>query len=155
MSDLEDLYREIILDHYRSPRNSGELEPPAHKAEGFNPLCGDEIVVYLLMDDDNKIAEIKIGGQGCSISQSSASMMSAAVKGKTPEEARELMSSFKGLMSIAEKGEELTEPTPSEIRELGDLAALRGVVKFPTRIKCATLGWNTLEEALSAAAQAT
>lgn len=152
MSDLEDLYREIILDHYRSPRNSGELEPPAHKAEGFNPLCGDEIVVYLLLDDDGTISDIKIGGQGCSISQSSASMMSAAVKGKTAEQARELMSSFKGLMSIADKGEELSEPTPSEIRELGDLAALRGVVKFPTRIKCATLGWNTLEEALTAVA---
>ena len=149
MSDLEDLYREIILDHYRSPRNSGELEPPAHRAEGFNPLCGDEIVVYLLLGDDNTISDIKIGGQGCSISQSSASMMSSAVKGKTVEQARELMASFKGLMSIAGKGEELAEPSPSEIRELGDLAALRGVVKFPTRIKCATLGWNTLEQAIS------
>ncbi len=149
MSDLEDLYREIILDHYRSPRNSGELEPPAHKAEGFNPLCGDEIVVYLQLDDDNTIADIKIGGQGCSISQSSASMMSAAVKGKTVEQAQELMGSFKGLMSIADKGEELAEPTPAEIRELGDLAALRGVVKFPTRIKCATLAWNTLDQAIS------
>lgn len=148
MSDLEDLYREIILDHYRSPRNSGTLDPPAHKAEGFNPLCGDEIVVYLLLDDTGKIADIKIGGQGCSISQSSASMMSAAVKGKTPAQARELMSSFKGLMSISDKGDDLAEPTASEIRELGDLAALRGVVKFPTRIKCATLGWNTLEQAL-------
>ena len=148
MSDLEDLYREIILDHYRSPRNSGTLDPPAHKAEGFNPLCGDEIVVYLLLDDTGKIADIKIGGQGCSISQSSASMMSAAVKGKTPAQARKLMSSFKGLMSISDKGDDLAEPTASEIRELGDLAALRGVVKFPTRIKCATLGWNTLEQAL-------
>jgi nitrogen fixation NifU-like protein len=149
MSDLEDLYREIILDHYRSPRNSGTLEPPAQKAEGFNPLCGDEIVVYLLLGDDGTIADIKIGGQGCSISQSSASMMSAAVKGKTPDQARKLLSSFKALMSIAERGEDLAEPSPSEIRELGDLAALRGVVKFPTRIKCATLGWNTLEQALN------
>lgn len=149
MSDLEDLYREIILDHYRSPRNSGALEtPPAHKSEGFNPLCGDEIIVYLLRDD-GRIADIKIGGQGCSISQSSASMMSAAVKGKTVSEARALMRSFKNLMSIAEEGGELAEPTPSEIRELGDLAALRGVVKFPTRIKCATLSWNTLDQALT------
>ncbi len=154
MSELEDLYREIILDHYRSPRNSGELDPPAHKAEGFNPLCGDEILVYLLMGEDDKIADIRIGGQGCSISQSSASMMSAAVKGKTAEEARALMSSFKRLMGVAEKGEELSEPTPAELRELGDLAALHGVVKFPTRIKCATLGWNTLEEALGTAADA-
>jgi len=149
MSDLEDLYREIILDHYRSPRNSGALEPPAHKAEGFNPLCGDEIVVYLLLGEDGTITDIKIGGQGCSISQSSASMMSAAVKGKSPAEARKLMSSFKALMSITDSGSGLAEPTPSEIRELGDLAALRGVVKFPTRIKCATLGWNTLEQALN------
>ena len=150
MTDLEDLYREIILDHYRSPRNSGELEtPPAHRAEGFNPLCGDEIVVYLLVADDGTISDIKIGGQGCSISQSSASMMSAAVKGKTVTQVRDLMKSFKGLMSIAAEGAELAEPSPSEIRELGDLAALRGVVKFPTRIKCATLSWNTLDQALT------
>ncbi|NNF53505.1 MAG: SUF system NifU family Fe-S cluster assembly protein [Acidimicrobiales bacterium] len=152
MSDIEDLYREIILDHYRSPRNAGELEtPPATKAEGFNPLCGDEIVVYLILDDAGIITDLKVGGQGCSISQSSASMMSAAVKGKTVEHAREVMKTFKGLMSIAETGAELTEPTPDEIRKLGDLAALRGVVKFPTRIKCATLSWNTLDEALNEA----
>ena len=152
MSNLEDLYREIILDHYRSPRNSGELEtPPANKAEGFNPLCGDEIVVYVIVDDAGVITDLKVGGQGCSISQSSASMMSAAVKGKTVEQAREVMKSFKGLMSIAEAGAELTEPTSDEIRKLGDLAALRGVVKFPTRIKCATLSWNTLDQALNEA----
>ncbi|NNE96230.1 MAG: SUF system NifU family Fe-S cluster assembly protein [Acidimicrobiales bacterium] len=148
MSDLEDLYREIILDHYRSPRNSGTLEPPARKAEGFNPLCGDEIIVYLLVGDDGVIDDIKIGGQGCSISQSSASMMSSAVKGKTVEQARALMGSFKAMMSIETDGNALAEPTPGEIRSLGDLAALRGVVKFPTRIKCATLSWNTLEQAL-------
>ena len=84
MPGLEDLYREIILDHYRNPRNRGELDvPPAHRVEGFNPLCGDEIVVYLDVDDDGTISDIRITGQGCSISQSSASMMSAAVKGKT------------------------------------------------------------------------
>ena len=83
MPGLEDLYREIILDHYRNPRNRGELEtPPAHRTEGFNPLCGDEIVVYVSVDGDGHLAEIKIGGQGCSISQSTASMMYAAVKGK-------------------------------------------------------------------------
>ncbi|MDH4280106.1 MAG: iron-sulfur cluster assembly scaffold protein, partial [Acidimicrobiia bacterium] len=81
MSGLEDLYREIILDHYRNPRNRGELEsPPAHRSEGFNPLCGDEVVVYIDVDDSGTITDIKIGGQGCSISQSAASMMSAAVK---------------------------------------------------------------------------
>jgi nitrogen fixation NifU-like protein len=153
MPGLEDLYREIILDHYRSPRNRGELEsPPAHRAEGFNPLCGDEIVVYLLLDDD-LIADVKIGGQGCSISQSSASMMSAAVKGKTVAEARELLRAFKAMMSIHEHelgGDEHTHEDPEPLPEvkLGDLEALRGVVKFPVRIKCATLSWNTLAQAL-------
>jgi nitrogen fixation protein NifU and related proteins len=96
MSGLEDLYREIILDHYRSPRNRGELpSPPAHRVEGFNPLCGDEIVVYIDVDDPSLgdeavVSDIRIGGQGCSISQSSASMMSAAVKGRTVAEVRDL-----------------------------------------------------------------
>jgi nitrogen fixation NifU-like protein len=90
MPGLEDLYREIILDHYRNPRNRGELAaPPAHRVEGFNPLCGDEIIVFVDLSD-GVISDIRIGGQGCSISQSSASMMSAAVKGKTVDEARAL-----------------------------------------------------------------
>ncbi len=150
MAGLEDLYREIILDHYRSPRNKGALDtPPAHKAEGFNPLCGDEIVVYLLLDDNDTIADIKIGGQGCSISQSSASMMSAAVKGKSVAEARKMMASFKAMMSIHENdlGGDGTEASDPADLELGDLEALRGVVKFPVRIKCATLSWNTLNQA--------
>ena len=153
MPGLEDLYREIILDHYRSPRNRGELEsPPARRAEGFNPLCGDEIVVYLLLDGDT-IADVKIGGQGCSISQSSASMMSAAVKGKTVAEARDLLRAFKAMMSIHEHelgGDEHTHEDSEPLTEvkLGDLEALRGVVKFPVRIKCATLSWNTLAQAL-------
>ena len=158
MPGLEDLYREIILDHYRSPRNRGELEtPPAVRAEGFNPLCGDEIVLYLDLDDD-RIVDIKIGGQGCSISQSSASMMSAAVKGKTVAEARALLRRFKGLMSIHEQalGGDGTESEADDAAtgahepevSLGDLEALQGVVKFPVRIKCATLAWNTLTQAL-------
>ena len=154
MPGLEDLYREIILDHYRSPRNRGELEsPPAVRAEGFNPLCGDEIVVFLDVDGDGTITDVKIGGQGCSISQSSASMMSAAIKGKSAEETRELIRAFKQMMSIHETGldgegdGELTE-ADIESLELGDLEALRGVVKFPVRIKCATLSWNTLSQAL-------
>ena len=103
MPGLEDLYREIILDHYRNPRNRGELPvPPAHRVEGFNPLCGDEIVVYLDVDD-GVVTDVKIGGQGCSISQSSASMMSAAVKGKTVDEARALIRAFKAMMSIHEQ----------------------------------------------------
>jgi nitrogen fixation protein NifU and related proteins len=159
MPGLEDLYREIILDHYRSPRNRGELEtPPATKSEGFNPLCGDEVVLYLLVED-GKVADVKIGGQGCSISQASTSMMSAAVKGKTVEEARKLISAFKALMSIHESKLE-GESDGTDLQEeldgvrLGDLEALQGVVKFPVRIKCATLAWNTLQQGLDEVAVA-
>ena len=151
VAGLEDLYREVILDHYRSPRNRGELEtPPALMAKGFNPLCGDEIHVYLLVEDGT-IAEIRIGGQGCSISQSSASMMSTAVMGRTPDEARKVLRSFKKMMSIHEHdldGETDPSDQSPDSSGLGDLEALRGVVKFPVRIKCATLGWNTLDQAL-------
>ncbi len=162
MPGLEDLYREIILDHYRSPRNRGELEtPPAVRVEGFNPLCGDEIVVTIDVQD-GVLADIKIAGTGCSISQSSASMMSAAVKGKSVAEARDLIATFKGMMSIHEAtlpsgaGDagtiEETEPEAIDIDALGELAALQGVVKFPVRIKCATLSWNTLAQGLDEAA---
>ena len=157
MPGLEDLYREIILDHYRNPRNRGELEtPPAVRADGFNPLCGDEIIVYIDVDDDGVITDVGIGGQGCSISQSSASMMSAAIKGRSVAEARGLISSFKAMMSIHETeiGGDGTEAEADETETelpLGDLEALRGVVKFPVRIKCATLSWNTLAQALDEA----
>jgi nitrogen fixation NifU-like protein len=166
MPGLEDLYREIILDHYRSPRNRGELPvPPATRAEGFNPLCGDEIVVYLTVDD-GRIVDVKIGGQGCSISQSSASMMSAAVKGRTIDEARSLIRAFKGMMSIHEHrlggdasdgddvGDDDAAAVPPADVKLGDLEALQGVVKFPVRIKCATLSWNTLQQGLDEAISA-
>jgi len=153
MPGLEDLYREIILDHYRNPRNRGELEaPPAHRVEGFNPLCGDEIVVYIDVDD-GVVTDIRIGGQGCSISQSSASMMSAAVKGKTIDEVHDLTRAFKAMMSIHEsnlEGEDADLDEAAEVK-LGDLEALRGVVKFPVRIKCATLSWNTLAQGLDEA----
>lgn len=144
MPGLEDLYREIILDHYKSPRNRGTLEPPAIRTEGHNPLCGDEIEVYLLVED-GIVTDVKIGGQGCSISQSSASMMSAAVKGKTVEQVRALVHRFRHMMSIEEEDE------PDLSTPLGDLEALQGVVKFPVRIKCAVLAWNTLAEALDQA----
>jgi nitrogen fixation NifU-like protein len=152
MNDLDDLYREIILDHYRSPRNRGELEsPPAHRVEGFNPLCGDEVVVSLLVED-GRLADLKIGGSGCSISQSSASLMSSAVKGKTVHEVFQLIRTFKGMMSIheAQLGHEgdTEEPEEVDIAKLGELAALQGVVKFPVRIKCATLSWNALAQGL-------
>ena len=158
MAGLEDLYREIIIDHYRNPRNKGELEtPPAHKTEGMNPLCGDEIAVYLLVDgsgDSAVVNDIKIGGQGCSISQSSASMMSAIVKGKTVAQARELIGAFKSLMNIhdssddADGSEDHDHDHPVSEVKLGDIEALRGVVKFPVRIKCATLAWFTMEQGL-------
>jgi nitrogen fixation NifU-like protein len=154
MPGLEDLYREIILDHYRNPRNRGELEsPPAQRVEGFNPLCGDEIVVFLELDGDKRISDIRIGGQGCSISQSSASMMSAAVKGRTIAEVGDLTRAFKGMMSIHESslGGEAVEAEDLPDVKLGDLEALRGVVKFPVRIKCATLAWNTLAQAIDEA----
>jgi nitrogen fixation NifU-like protein len=152
MPGLEDLYREIILDHYRSPRNRGELSvPPAHRTEGFNPLCGDEVVVYVQLDDVGKVDDIRISGQGCSISQSSASMMSAAVKGKSIDEVRAITRAFKSMMSIHEHeldGAEHDADVPDPEIKLGDLEALRGVVKFPVRIKCATLAWNTLAQGI-------
>jgi len=155
MSGLEDLYREIILDHYRTPRNRGELEtPPATKVDGHNPLCGDEISVYLMVDeaesgdvDDATITDIKIGGQGCSISQSSASMMTDAVIGRRVGEVRAVTRRFKSLMGIEDVD---LEPGDADV-DLQDLEALQGVVKFPVRIKCAVLGWNTLASALDQA----
>jgi nitrogen fixation NifU-like protein len=152
MADLEELYREIILDHYRSPRNRGELDsPPAHRVEGFNPLCGDEVVLSMVVEDGT-LADLKIGGSGCSISQSSASLMSAAVKGKPLDQVRQLIGTFKGMMSIHEATLEhddvADEPEEIDLDKLGELAALQGVVKFPVRIKCATLSWNALAQGL-------
>ncbi len=149
MSNLDDLYREIILDHYRNPRNRGELaSPPAHRVEGFNPLCGDEITVFFDVVD-GVLREIKIAGHGCSISQSSASLMSAAVKGKAVEDVRAVVATFKQLMTVHENSLETdAEPEAVDLRALGELAALQGVVKFPVRIKCATLAWNTLTQGL-------
>jgi nitrogen fixation NifU-like protein len=159
MAGLEDLYREIILDHYRSPRNRGNLpSPPAHRVEGFNPLCGDEVILYVDIDDSGRVTDIKVDGQGCSISQSSASMMTAAVKGRTEAETRELIRAFKAMMSIHERGldgdgfEGDGGPVaPDPTVDMGELEALRGVVKFPVRIKCATLSWNTLVQAFDEA----
>lgn len=162
MPGLDDLYREVILDHYRSPRNRGELaSPPAVRVDGFNPLCGDEIIVFVDVDEHGTITDIAIGGQGCSISQAAASMMTAAVKGRSVDDARRYISAFKGLMSIHESalggdGSESEQGIDGDATEasdiaLGDLEALKGVVKFPVRIKCATLSWNTLAQALDEA----
>ena len=150
MSNLEDLYREIILDHYRSPRNRGELPtPPAHKVEGFNPLCGDEVVVYLDVED-GVLKDIKMMGHGCSISQSSSSLMTAAVKGKSLESVQATIDTFKQLMTVHESSlsKDTDRDDEVDLRKLGELAALQGVVKFPVRIKCAVLAWNTLRQGL-------
>jgi nitrogen fixation NifU-like protein len=143
MAGLEDLYREIILDHYRTPRNRGELDPPALFADGHNPLCGDEIRISVAVQD-GVVTDVRFSGSGCSISQSSASMMTSAIKGKPVEQVKSIVRRFKQMMTIDEEDTEIDESI-----NLGDLEALQGVVKFPVRIKCATLGWNTLLDALA------
>ena len=144
---IEDLYRDVILDHNRNPRNRGTLESPDAHAEGNNPLCGDELTLDLRLDGD-QIVDVAILGQGCSISQSSASMMSQAIKGKTLAEVREIIATFKAMMDIeaAPSSAGIDPDHPGAV--LGDLEALQGVRKFPVRIKCANLAWTTLEEAL-------
>jgi nitrogen fixation NifU-like protein len=135
---LEELYKEVILDHYREPRNKGRLDPHDIALERNNPLCGDEIELFLNFDGDS-VADIAFEGKGCSISQASASMMTEKVKGLGTKEAQALAESIKRMMA----GEEEGDP-----KELEDLVSLKGVVKYPVRIKCALLGWNTLLEAL-------
>lgn len=140
--DLQDLYQQLILDHYRKPRNRGALAGADRTVELKNPLCGDEIGVDLKLDGD-RIADVRFHGHGCSISQSSASMMTELLKGKTAAQAQELVALFKRMMRN-EAG------TPDELGErLGDVVALHGVPrKFAQRIKCATLAWNALQMAL-------
>jgi nitrogen fixation NifU-like protein len=135
--DLDDLYRDVILDHNRRPRNFGPLEPADVSVEGFNPLCGDRLTLRLRMAGD-KIAEIRFDGQGCAISTASASLMTEAVKGLTRAQALELFDRVHRL---------LTDDTASSA-DLGKLAALSGVREFPARVKCASLCWHTLASAL-------
>lgn len=135
---LEDLYKEVILDHYRDPRNKGRLDPHDVLLERNNPLCGDEIELFLRFDGD-RLEGISFDGKGCSISLASTSMMTEKVKGLSAEQAREVTESIKRMMA----GEEDGDPDA-----LGDLVSLKGVVKYPVRIKCALLGWNTLLEGL-------
>jgi nitrogen fixation NifU-like protein len=145
---LQELYREVILDHYRNPRHRGRLDGDHVHAEGENPSCGDEFSLDLAVADGTVVA-VATQGQGCSISQASGSMMADAVIGKTVAEARELASQFKRMMSIEEGDSPIDEDRPGAA--LGDLEALQGVRKFPVRIKCADLPWATLEDALSQA----
>ena len=136
---LDDLYRELILDHYRHPRNKGDLENANRHVEGYNPLCGDEVELDLIVDADGVIEDVAFKGRGCSISQASSSMMTDAVKGQTKGEAMALLDAFKKMMM---------EPETEPAEDLGDLEAFQGVAKFPVRVKCATLAWNVLQEGL-------
>ncbi|MDQ4058135.1 MAG: SUF system NifU family Fe-S cluster assembly protein [Actinomycetota bacterium] len=135
---LEELYKEVILDHYRTPRNKGRLDPHDIKLERNNPLCGDEIELFVKFDGEN-LEGVSFDGKGCSISQASASMMTEKVQSLSVKDATELAETIKAMMA----GEEEGDPDV-----LGDLVSLKGVVKYPVRIKCALLGWNTLIEAI-------
>lgn len=134
--DLNELYREVILDHNRTPRNFRKLEPCSHSAQGFNPLCGDKLTIYLSMDGE-KIDDIAFEGSGCAISVASSSLMTEAVKGKTNHQALALFEKMRELLS-----------GKSESEDLGKLVALGGVRQFPSRIKCANLAWHALRAAL-------
>jgi nitrogen fixation NifU-like protein len=138
---LEDLYKEVILDHYRAPRNKGRLDPHDVVLERNNPLCGDEIELFLRFDGDT-VEAIGFEGKGCSISQASTSMMTEKIQGLDAKDARSLAESIKRMMAGEEEGDPHT---------LEDLISLKGVVKYPVRIKCALLGWNTLLEGLDEA----
>jgi nitrogen fixation NifU-like protein len=138
MPELRDLYQEVILEHSKAPRNYKALPEANHKAEGYNPLCGDRFTVYLEMDGD-RIREIGFQGAGCAISKASASMMTQSVKGKTKDEAEKIFSRFHDLV---------TGHSQMDEAELGKLAVFSGVSEFPVRVKCATLAWHTLEAAL-------
>jgi nitrogen fixation NifU-like protein len=137
---LDDLYREIILDHYQSPRNQGRLPAPDVATQGNNPLCGDDVEVSLAIRE-GRIAGVAFQGQGCSISQASASMMTESIKGKTLAEAAELLGTFKTMMTDRSAPE-------LDADEIGDLEALKGVKRYPVRVKCAILPWNVLREGL-------
>ena len=140
MSDLRELYQELILDHTKCPRNFGELQGANCTAEGFNPLCGDQLTLYLVLED-GVLKDVRFEGKGCAISTASASLMTEAIKGKTAEEVAALFQRFQSVV---------TSPVDSDIDtlELGKLAALAGVREFPLRIKCAILAWHTLRAAL-------
>lgn len=136
---LDEIYKEVILDHYKNPRNKREMPDAERTCSKNNPLCGDEITVFV-HEEDGKVLDVSFVGQGCSISQSSASMMTEAVSGKTVEEVEELSGSVRGMLSGGLEPDEET---------FGELVALKGVVKYPVRVKCAVLAWDVLQEALS------
>lgn len=145
MSLSDELYRETILDHYHHPRNRGCIEHPSARVEGINPLCGDELTLYLDVTD-GKISDVKIEAKGCSINMASGSMMSEMVLGQSVERAKEVVEVFKKMMMT--KGDDIEIP-----EELEDLESLQGVKKYPVRIKCALLPWNTLLQGIETAAE--
>jgi nitrogen fixation NifU-like protein len=138
---LRELYQDVILDHSRHPRHYGPLEGASHRAEGYNPLCGDKVTVYLKLGADDLVSEIKFEGKGCAISQASASMMVDMLKGRTQEEAEKLMQGFLHLV----KGEDASD-LPEDDRER--LEVMGGISEFPMRVKCATLAWHTYKNAV-------
>ena len=140
-NELDELYRELILDHYRRPRNTAPLPNAQHKAEGFNTFCGDLVNLQILVNSSGTIEAVGHQGKGCSISQASASMLTVLLRGKSVEEAQAASDTFRRLM----RGEEVDE---SELEAMGDIEARQGVRKFPIRIKCALLPWTTMEEAI-------
>jgi len=142
MSDLEDLYQEIIMEHNLKPRNFTKIEDSNRFSEGFNPFCGDTIHIYLKLDG-NKISDVGFQGSGCAISRASASMMTEVIKGKTTEETDKLLNIFHRMLK-----NEIEDESELHHHDLGDLETLSGISKFPTRVKCATLSWNTLRAAL-------
>ncbi|MGI9667641.1 MAG: Fe-S cluster assembly sulfur transfer protein SufU [Acidimicrobiia bacterium] len=146
MSQLDELYREVILDHYRNPRRRGTLGGDHVHAEGNNPSCGDEFSLDIVIED-GVVTDAAMQGQGCSISQASASMMMDVIVGKTVPEVEEVTRKFKIMMTIDEGEDPIDHERPGSV--LGDLEALQGVKKFPVRIKCADLAWTTLEDALN------
>jgi len=138
MSDLRELYQEVIFDHYRKPRNCHEMACANHHAEGHNPLCGDEVKVYLQVED-GVIRDVSFSGSGCAISTASASLMTEALKGRKVEEVEHLFQEFHQMVTGADDASH---------EDLGKLEVLAGVREFPTRVKCATLAWHTLQAAL-------
>jgi len=139
LSDLRELYQELILDHNRKPRNRRAMEDASGDAEGYNPLCGDRVHVFVKVED-GRVTDVSFDGQGCAISTASASLMTQALKGKTLAEAHALFERFHAMLT--------GEAGADSEKELGKLAAFRGVCEFPMRVKCATLAWHTLEAAL-------
>ena len=144
MSELDDLYQEILLDHYRRPRNFGPLPDANREVDGHNPLCGDRLRLHLRVDGD-RLAEARFEGSGCAISTASASMMTEAIRGQRVAEALELAARFRALVT--------GESDPGAAESLGELAALAGVRAYPMRVKCATLAWHALRAALEGASE--